>query len=62
MPGVKLRGRIPGRPGLWEVVYDGETLSSLACIDPAYAEERRAWTSRCGLATSMRTGRRRPRD
>lgn len=43
MPDAKLRGRIPGRPGLWEAAYDGERLSSLACIDPTHAEDRCAW-------------------
>jgi N-acetylglucosamine-6-phosphate deacetylase len=38
-----VRGRIPGRPGLWEVSFEGDAVSSSACIDPGYAEERCAW-------------------
>ena len=43
MPTTTVRGRIPGRPGLWEVTLDAGAVSSLACVDAGYAEERCAW-------------------
>jgi N-acetylglucosamine-6-phosphate deacetylase len=40
---VTLEGRIPGRPGRWEVSCEDGTVSSLRCVDPASADERGTW-------------------
>ena len=40
---MSLRGRIPGRSGLWEVSWEDGAVASLRCIDPAYAEEHGTW-------------------
>ena len=38
-----LRGRIPGRPGLWEVCWEEGAIASLRCVDPSHADERGTW-------------------
>ncbi len=45
---MKLRGRIPGKPGLWEIAVDGAageagSIGSVACIDPSFRAERCDW-------------------
>jgi N-acetylglucosamine-6-phosphate deacetylase len=40
---MTLRGRIPGRPGLWEISFENGAVSSLACVDPGWLEERGTW-------------------
>ena len=47
---MTLHGRIPGKPGLWEIAVDrtgvaggGASVSSVACIDPSYHAERCDW-------------------
>jgi N-acetylglucosamine-6-phosphate deacetylase len=41
--GRELRGRIPGRNGLWSLVHDGTRIQSLACVQPRYEETRCPW-------------------
>jgi N-acetylglucosamine-6-phosphate deacetylase len=38
-----IRGRIPGRQGLWELSYVKEMVESLSCKDPSFAEEHCRW-------------------
>jgi N-acetylglucosamine-6-phosphate deacetylase len=40
---MTIQGRIPGRPGLWEVSYARGRVESLDCRDPSFAEERCRW-------------------
>lgn len=38
-----VQGRIPGRPGLWDVTFAGDAVSSVACVDAGHDGERCAW-------------------
>jgi len=40
---MTVQGRIPGRQGLWELAYAEETVGSLSCTDPSFAEDRCRW-------------------
>src|SRR5208337_793032 len=40
---VILRGRIPGRPGSWEMSYADERVERLTCTDPSFLEEKCRW-------------------
>jgi len=40
---MTVRGRMPGRPGMWEVSFEGGAVSSSACVEPGSPEERRTW-------------------
>lgn len=40
---MTVRGRIPGRPGRWEVSLEGGVVTSVACVEPDYAEEHCDW-------------------
>ncbi len=39
----KFLGRIPGRTGLWEVSFDGDLITSVACRDESFSSERCLW-------------------
>jgi N-acetylglucosamine-6-phosphate deacetylase len=41
-PGV-IRGRIPGRPGLWELERDNDRITRLDCRDESFSEVRCRW-------------------
>jgi N-acetylglucosamine-6-phosphate deacetylase len=38
-----VRGRIPGRPGLWDVTLEDGAVSSVVCVEDGYDAERCAW-------------------
>jgi len=40
---MTVQGRIPGRPGRWELTLEDGVVTSAACVEPGYAEERCAW-------------------
>jgi N-acetylglucosamine-6-phosphate deacetylase len=41
---MTLRGRIPGKPGLWQIDVGGtHSIGSVACLDPSYRAERCDW-------------------
>ena len=39
----RLRGRIPGRRGLWEIVCRDGRIEEAACVEPDYAGDRCVW-------------------
>jgi N-acetylglucosamine-6-phosphate deacetylase len=42
-PSRVIHGRIPGRPGLWELALDGARIGGCACVDPSFTDSRCAW-------------------
>src|SRR5271157_4033665 len=43
VPAMILQGRIPGRPGTWEMSYADGRVESLSCMDPAFLDDRCRW-------------------
>ncbi len=40
---MKVRGRIPGRMGLWELETSAGVITALSCVDTAFAEVKTDW-------------------
>jgi N-acetylglucosamine-6-phosphate deacetylase len=40
---MQIRGRIPGRAGLWQLSCDGDLLQTLECVDPHFTDTRCRW-------------------
>ena len=40
---MEVLGRIPGRPGLWRLVWSGGGIASLSCSDPAFRDTACDW-------------------
>jgi N-acetylglucosamine-6-phosphate deacetylase len=40
---MTIQGRIPGRPGLWDVSLDGGMVQRMICRDPSFMDDRCRW-------------------
>ena len=40
---MRVRGRIPGKPGLWEIDLEADTIWTLRCVDAGLGAERGDW-------------------
>jgi N-acetylglucosamine-6-phosphate deacetylase len=38
-----LRGRVPGKPGLWDIGLSGDFIETVTCADPGYRETGTEW-------------------
>jgi N-acetylglucosamine-6-phosphate deacetylase len=41
----RLRGRVPGRRGLWEMACRGGRIDEMVCVDPEFSEVRCPWVT-----------------
>ncbi len=40
---MRVRGRIPGKPGLWDLSWDSGRIEALDLVDPGHADTRTRW-------------------